>query len=217
MNLALLPKRGCHGDGGLDVFGAHSATRKQQAEKQRKDATDDETHDSKEISHRPIPPVGLLLRRTGMPATRESDGSTITSSVGCRPETISTLLPESRLILTGTNSALPLRTSPTCKPSLRKINVFDGMVTERVSSGSLRCTKTYAPGRSWPLGFSTSTSTSNVREAMSMELALRTRVPWKTWPGNSSRVKVAGAPERAAREYTSGTDTYSRSLRMATM
>src|SRR5882724_12204016 len=85
--------RCCHGDGGFDVSGTHSATGKKQPEKHRNDANDDETHDNKEIPHRPVPPVGLLLRRTGMPATRESDGSTITASVVCRPETISTLLP----------------------------------------------------------------------------------------------------------------------------
>src|SRR4029077_13249270 len=45
------------------------------------------------LPHRPVLPVGLPLRCTGVPETRESDGSTMTASVGCKPETISTLLP----------------------------------------------------------------------------------------------------------------------------
>src|SRR4029077_792096 len=135
----------CRRGGGLDVFGTKGTTlkrHKQQHQKQRNDAGKDQTERTDYVIHCLDPAVGLPLSRTGMPATRESDGSTMTASVDCRPEMISTLLPLSRLIFARTTSALPLRTSPTCKPSLRKINVFDGMVTERVSSGSLRCTKT---------------------------------------------------------------------------
>ncbi len=40
--------------------------------------------------------------------------------------------------------------------------------------GSFKCTDTYEPGSNSPVGFSTSTSTSRVREVVSMALELRT-------------------------------------------
>src|SRR4029077_1269023 len=82
-----------HRDDGLDVFRADRATRELQQRRQNECAGGDETNCAKEVPHGRDPPVVLLLRRTGKPATRESDGSTMTASVGWRPETISTVLP----------------------------------------------------------------------------------------------------------------------------
>src|SRR6266849_245160 len=73
----------------------------------------------------------------------------------------------------------------------------------------------YAPGRSSPLGFRTSTSVRSVCDAWSMEFEVRTSVPWKDRPGYSSRVRDAMAPVRAAREYTSGIATKTRSVSIA--
>src|SRR5215813_9331752 len=82
--------------GGPDVFrtnGAALQRHEQQHENQRDDASADVTGYRQYTLHWRDPPAGLLLKCTGIAATREFDGSTITTSVGCRPETISTLLP----------------------------------------------------------------------------------------------------------------------------
>src|SRR5260370_9524000 len=197
--------------GGLGVLRANGAALKgddQQHEQHGDDACKDIAHNGEEVAHLPNPPAGFPLTRTGMPSTSESGGSTMAASLGCRPEMISTVLPKSCPIFTGTSTALPSRTSPTCKPSLRKMSVFDETTRDRVWSGSLRCTKTYAPGKSRPVALSISTSTSSVREARSMEFVFRTMVPRKVSPGNSSSVSVAVPPERTLGESTSGTATY---------
>ena len=55
---------------------------------------------------------------------------------------------------------------------------------------------TKAPGNSSPVGLSTSTSSSSVREAGSMASAVRAILPEKFRPGNSARVRSARAARR---------------------
>ena len=69
-------------------------------------------------------------RRTAAPVTRESEGLTITLSDGVMPSRISILMPKSRPTLMLRNSTvLSGLTTPTYKPSARKIKVLFGRVS----------------------------------------------------------------------------------------
>src|ERR1700684_3149581 len=75
------------------------------------------------------PPALELCGYTSMPLVSESEGSRMTSSAGDRPEMISTELPKSWPMVTGTSRTRSPRTTPTRRPSARNSNVFDGIVT----------------------------------------------------------------------------------------
>ena len=87
---------------------------------------------------------------------------------------------------------MPFFTIATRSPSDRKISVFTGSRNVVASVGSLRCTSANDPGRISPPGLSRSISTSRVREAASIDCAVRASTPVNVRPGSSWSSIVAG-------------------------
>ena len=88
------------------------------------------------LSH---PDCGAAMR-TSCPSTSESGGLVITFSFPSRPDTTSTSVPKSLPRVMGIKTAWPLRTTPTRKPSERKIRLVTGMTTVEVAEGSFKWT-----------------------------------------------------------------------------